>query len=107
MARREQRTKDHQTLKGRTQVPCYTESVDPGRTHNLTLAIEEDLLLAARELALARRTTVNQLVRQFLADLVQQADRRRSARERLKAMMEKGLVKVGKRTWKREDLYER
>jgi hypothetical protein len=81
--------------------------VENRRTHNLTLAIEEDLLLAARRLALSRRTTVNQLVRQFLADLVHQTDRRRAARSRLKKILEQGLVKVGRRTWKREDLYER
>jgi len=81
--------------------------VEKRRTHNLTLAIEEDLLLAARRLALTRRTTVNQLVREFFVDLVHQADRRRAARSRLSKMLEKGLVKVGKRTWKREDLYER
>jgi hypothetical protein len=81
--------------------------VEDRRTHNLTLAIEEDLLLSARRLALSRRTTVNQLVRQFLADLVHQTDRRRSARSRLKKMLDQGLVKVGGRTWKREDLYER
>ena len=90
-----------------TQVLCYTESVDDRRTHNLTLAIEEDVLLAARRVALTRQTSVNELVRQFLADLVHQTDRRRTARSRLSKMMEQGLVKVGKRTWKREDLYER
>lgn len=74
---------------------------------NLTLAIEDEVLEAARRLALERGTTVNQLVRDYLADLVARGDRRRSAGERLKRAMREQLVEVGPQTWKREDLYER
>ncbi len=75
--------------------------------HNLTLAIEEDVLLEARRLALERGTTVNKLVRDYLADLVRTRDRRAAARERLLAAMERGVVKAEPRNWKREDLYDR
>jgi hypothetical protein len=74
---------------------------------NVTLVIEEDLLLAARKIALDQRTSVNQLVREFLAALVEDSGRRRLARARLRKTFETGLVKVGKRTWTRDDLYER
>jgi len=74
---------------------------------NLTLAIDEDVLLEARKCALERRTTVNQLVREYLAGLVKQQDRQRAARTRLKAAFATGVVEVGSRTWTREDLYER
>ena len=64
-------------------------------------------LLEARKYALERRTSINQLVREYLAGLVKQQDRRRAARARLKAALAKGIVVVGPRTWTREDLYER
>jgi len=90
---------------------CYTETVDDiakqKARQNLTLVVEEDLLLAARKIALDRRTSVNQLVRDYLASLVEESGRRRMARARLKKAFETGLVEVGDRTWSRDDLYDR
>lgn len=74
---------------------------------NLTLAIEEHILAGARQAALNSGTTINQLVRDYLAGLVQQADRRRAAQARLEAAMVKGLAGVGPRTWTRDELHER
>lgn len=74
---------------------------------NLTLAIEEDTLIEARKLALEQQTTVNQLVRDFLTELVRQTHRRRVARDRIKRSMREKRVAVGHRTWSREDLHER
>ena len=74
---------------------------------NLTLVIDEDLLLAARKVALDQRTSVNQLVRDYLATLVEATGRKRLARARLRTAFEAGLVEVGDRHWKRDDLYER
>lgn len=73
---------------------------------NLTLAIEDEVLETARRLARERGTTLNQLVRDHLTDLVAREDRRRAAAERLKRAMREEMVEVGPRTWKREDLYE-
>lgn len=74
---------------------------------NLTLSIEDGLLHEARKYALERRTTVNQLVREYLATLTAEEERRRAARERLKAAFAKGLIEIGDRKLKREDLYDR
>ena len=74
---------------------------------NVTLVVEEELLLAARKVALDQRTSVNQLVREYLAALVEEPGRRRLARARLKKAFETGLVDIGERTWSRADLYER
>jgi hypothetical protein len=74
---------------------------------NLTLVIEEGLLLAARKIALDKRTSVNQLVREYLASLVEEHSRKRVARARLKQAFETGLVEVGDLAWSRDDLYER
>lgn len=72
---------------------------------NLTLAIEDEVLEAARRLARENGTTLNQLVRDHLADLVAREGRRHAAAERLKRAMREELVEVGPRTWTREDLY--
>jgi hypothetical protein len=85
---------------------CYTESMEKAR-QNLTLVIEEDLLLAARKVALDQRTSVNQLVREYLTALVEELGRRRLAKARLRTMFETGIVDVGDRKWSRDDLYDR
>lgn len=74
---------------------------------NLTLAVEEEVLLEARKLALERNTTVNQLVREFLARLVEEHGRRTAALSRLRGHMQDGLFDVGEIDWRREDLHER
>ena len=58
-------------------------------SQNLTLVIDEDILLAARKIALDRRTSVNQLVREYLTTLVEESEGRRMARTRLKMASEK------------------
>jgi hypothetical protein len=74
---------------------------------NVTLVVDEELLLAARKIALDQRTSVNQLVREYLAALVEEPCRRRLARARLRKAFETGIVDVGDRKWNREDLYAR
>ena len=74
---------------------------------NATLVVDEDLLLAARKVALDQRTSVNQLVREYLTALVEEPSRRRFARARLKKTFETGLVDVGDRNWRRDHLYDR
>jgi hypothetical protein len=74
---------------------------------NVTLVIDADLLLAARKLAIDQGTSVNQLVRQYLAALVEEPSRRRMARARLRGTFESGLVEVGERNWSRDELYDR
>jgi len=74
---------------------------------NVTLAIEDDLLLEARKVALERNTTVNRLVRDFLSRLVEQRSRRAAARERLRRTMAEKKVNVGNVRWTREELHER
>ena len=77
------------------------------KRQNVTLVIDEDLLFAARKVALDQRTSVNQLVRGYLAALVEEPSRRRLARARLRRAFETGLVNLGDRNWSRDDLYDR
>lgn len=74
---------------------------------NLTLAIDEDLLREARRLAGERNTSVNQLVRDYLAELVSQQDRRQRAWERIERRMRERPAEIGPRTWTRDDLHAR
>ena len=77
------------------------------RKQNLTLVVDEDLLLAARKAALDRRTSVNHLVREHLAAVAEEPRRRRMAQARLEAAFEKGLVEVGGVSWSRDELHDR
>ena len=74
---------------------------------NLTLTLDEELLKAARKAALDRNTSVNQLVRDYLARLVRETDQRQAALGRLDELFRTSQVKVGRRTWTRDDLHER
>jgi hypothetical protein len=69
--------------------------------------LDEEMLRAARKVALDRNTSVNQLVRDYLARLVRETDEQGTALRRLDEIFRKKRVTVGRRTWKREDLHER
>ncbi len=77
------------------------------RNNNVTLAVDEDLLRAARKVALDRNTSVNQLVRDFLAQLVRESGRQQAAAKRMDEIFKRHRIRIGRRTWTREDLHER
>ncbi len=77
---------------------------------NVTLSLDDDLVREVRKIAVERDTTLTGLVRAHLQELA--AERAKSGRKRreLEALEESFKllkVSIGKRTWKREDLYER
>ena len=77
---------------------------------NITLSLPEDLVKLVRKIAVDRDTTLTGLVREYLAELARQeaaAGRKRREREALERSFEQFQFRVGKKTWKREDLYER
>ena len=74
---------------------------------NLTLTLDEDLLRAARKVALDRSTSVNQLVRDFLTRLVQETDQREAARAAVEEIFRTRQVEIGVRDWTRGDLHDR
>ena len=73
-------------------------------SQNLTLAIKKDVLLEARKYALEHGTSVNRLVRDYLAGLGSREEQRRKA---LEHFLNGPKTEIGPITWKREDLYER
>ncbi len=74
---------------------------------NLTLAIDDDLLIEARKMALEESTTVNHLVRDFLSSLVRNRDRKSIALAAIERSFEEVRIRVGKPDWTRDDLHER
>ena len=83
--------------------PCYAGPV----RRNLTLTVDEDLLRAARKVALDRNTSVNRLVRDYLVELVGLEERRRVAREAIEQMFRETHIRIGRRKWTRDELHER
>ena len=75
---------------------------------NVTLTIEADVLKAARKAALNRDTSVNALVREYLAQLAKEDDQQEKARAELTDLFKRSKYKIGKNiTWNREALYDR
>jgi hypothetical protein len=73
---------------------------------NITLAIDEDVLRAARRYAAQHDTTVNALVRDYLTRLIAFEDKAAKAREELVEMAKKSKARMGSWKWNREDAYE-
>lgn len=84
-------------------IPCYTDLV----VKNLTLALDDELLLAARKVALDRDTSVNQLVREYLETLVDDAKQRQAALHTLTELFQTAMTTVGPVTWTRDEIYDR
>ena len=74
---------------------------------NLTLTIDDKLLRAARKIALDRDTSVNNLVREYLTQLVKGEDKQQAALENIRRIFKTSRAKAGPITWTRDELYER
>ena len=75
---------------------------------NVTMSIDDALLLKARRMALEKNTSVNALVRQFLQGLVGEDNAAREEMvQRFRASVARHKLVIGKKKWVREELYER
>lgn len=77
---------------------------------NVTLSLADDLVKKVRRLAVERDTTLTGLIRTHLERLAAEEEssgRKRREREALDRSFSRFQFKIGKRTWKRADLYER
>jgi plasmid stability protein len=74
---------------------------------NVTLVVEEDLLREARAVAARRRTSVNEMVREFLKNVVSQESRRVAALERIQSLLDRPSVHLGGPRPSRDELHER
>ena len=73
---------------------------------NITLAIDEEVLRAARRYAANHDTTVNALVRDYLTGLVAFEAKAAKARERLVELSETSEGRLGYWKWNRDDAYK-
>ena len=77
---------------------------------NVTLSLDDDLVKEVRKIAVERDTTLTGLVRAYLEELAREhtaSGHKRREREALERSFTQFQFRVGKRTWKREDLYAR
>ena len=85
----------------------YLDTSVATRRLNVTLVVEEDLLREARVVAARRRTSVNDMVREFLKDLVSRESRRLAALERILPLLDHPAVHLGESQPSRDELHER
>ncbi len=77
---------------------------------NITLSLDENLVKEVRKIAVERDTTLTGLVRAHLQELAAEhakSGRKRRELEALEESFKQFQFRMGERTWKREDLYER
>lgn len=74
---------------------------------NVTLAIEEATLRAARRIAAERSTSLNAMIREFLQELAERESRADQARQRIFELCDQSTAEVGYKGWKRDELHER
>jgi hypothetical protein len=77
---------------------------------NITLSLDDKLVKQVRKIAVERDTTLTGLVRDYLKKIAEEdaaSGRKHRELEALERSFRNFKVNVGKRTWKREDLYER
>ena len=61
---------------------------------NITLAVEDDILDKVRVVAAEKKTTVNAMVREFLADIASRDERREKARRELLELMRTSTARM-------------
>jgi hypothetical protein len=77
---------------------------------NITLSLDDKLVKDVRKIAVERDTTLSGLVRSYLESVAAEhnaSGRKRRERELLERSFNRVQIKVGKKSWKREDLYVR
>lgn len=74
---------------------------------NITLRVDEEVLKAVRRYAAKKNSSVSALVREYFANIAAQRDRTRQARARLRQLSEQSQVRLGSKSWTRDDLHDR
>jgi hypothetical protein len=78
----------------------------------ITFSVDEKVLSAVRRIAAEQGRSVNALVRDYLAGLVQRQDqtrqdRARQARQRIRDLSERSKARIGSASWRRDELHAR
>jgi hypothetical protein len=78
-----------------------------GRKKNLTLTLDEELIFKARVIAARRRTSLTNLVRRSIEELVSEDKLQAQARARLMSRMRNPVLEIGDAGWTRDELHDR
>ena len=73
---------------------------------NITLSVDEKVLTAARRYAAAHNSSVNRLVREYLASIAAREDGAAKVRHRIRQLSDRSPGRIGRRTWTRGELHE-
>jgi hypothetical protein len=73
---------------------------------NVTLSVDPDVVVRARRFAERRGTSLNQLIRDYLADLTGNEDRDTALSE-LETLWREAPGRSGGRSWTRDELHDR
>ena len=75
---------------------------------NITLKVDDEIIKKVRKVAIDENSTMTAMIRNYLQSI---ADRESPEQERKIVLLEKSFNKLGrdmgKRTWSRDDLYDR
>jgi len=74
---------------------------------NLTISVDNEVLKKARIRALEQNTSVNAVLREFLASYAGAVKEHDKAVQKVISLSESSLSRRGKRQWNRDELYER
>ena len=74
----------------------------------ITISLDDELVRQVRRIADERGTTLTDIVRAHLEEIVAERDRLKLKQlEALEKSFREVEIRVGKKTWRREDLYDR
>lgn len=75
---------------------------------NITLRVDDEIIKKVRKVAIDKNTTLTKMVRDFLISVAQHdSAEKRQAKKELVRSFQHYSRDMGKRSWSREDLYER
>ncbi len=74
---------------------------------NITLSVDDNVLVAVRRYAANHNVSVNALVRAYLTELATREDRAHKARQRIRQLSEASTARIGSSNWSRTELHER
>ena len=74
---------------------------------NITLSVDKDIIKKGKDIAAEKDTSVSKMLSEQLRQLVEDKERYETAKRSALQTLKKGYHLGGKRTWKREDLYDR
>ncbi len=74
---------------------------------NVTLSVDEKVLMSVRRYAAQHGTSLNKLVRDFLGGVAERQDQAVDVRRRIRELSEQSSGRIGRHRPKRSELHER